>query len=82
MLVLYFHLCTKTQCNQRRKNVPPLTELKITFSKVIALDNKKAINMHLILNILHRPKILCNPLLQTHTYLTFFFKAKLLVVIY
>lgn len=60
-------LCWSYTCNHRTKNVPSLSsKLKVTFSKVIALDNKKAINMHLILNILYRSELLCNSLLRTY----------------
>lgn len=60
-------LCWSYTCNHRTKNVLSLSfKLKVTFSKVIALDNKKAINMYLILNILYRPELLCNSLLQTY----------------
>lgn len=77
MMLLYFHLYTKSLLSAEvihattgQKNVPSLSsKLKVTFSKVIALDNKKAINMHLILNILYRPELLCNSLLQTYNIL-------------
>lgn len=63
-------LCWSHTRNHRTKYVPSLSsKLKVTFSKVIALDNKKAINMHLILNILYRPELLCNSLLQTYNIL-------------
>lgn len=71
MMLLHFHLSTKSLLSAEvihattGKNVLS-SKLKVTFSKVIALDNKKAINMHLILNILYRPELLCNSLLQTY----------------